>query len=273
MAFDLRSISKAGSRAKQPLRMVVYGTAGVGKTTFATRRAATIVLPTEDGLTAINDVDAFSWNDGVTEDGIEINPRRAAKSFAEVKEAVQGMIDHDHDYKHLVLDSADWCEKLIEHEVATDKGLKEFSLQAKELAYGAGNRCVAQKWAALLQQFDVLRNKRGMAITIVAHSQVKRFDDPTTDAYDRYTLDLNKESAATLSEWCDVLAFAGFRVSVKEEQVGINGKKKRGISSGERFLFTQETPAFVAKTRYYLGDGPLPLDFDVFSEALTAAQS
>ena len=257
MAFDLRSISKAGSRAKQPLRMVVYGTAGVGKTTFATRRDKTIVLPTEDGLTAINDVDAFP----------------VAKSYDDVVAALNSLIEHGHEYQHIVLDSADWCEKLIELQVAKDHGLKEFNLQAKELAYGRGNKAVADKWRVLLDKFDRMRNDLGMSVTIVAHSQVKRFDDPTTDAYDRYTLDLNKESAATLSEWCDVLAFAGFRVSVKEEQVGINGKKKRGISSGERFLFTQETPAFVAKTRYYLGDGPLPLDFDVFSEALTAAQS
>lgn len=257
MAFDLRSISKAGTRGKQPLRMIIYGTAGVGKTTFATRRDGTIVLPTEEGLTAINDVDAFPL----------------ATSFEDIIAALDSLADADHDYQHLVLDSADWCEKLLERSVAQDKNLKEFNLQAKELAYGAGNRMVGDKWREILRRFDKLRNERGMSITIVAHSQVKRFDDPTTDAYDRYTLDLNKESAATISEWADIVAFAGFRVSVKEEQVGINGKKKRGISSGERFLFTQETPAFVAKTRYYLGDGPLPLDYEAFSEALTAAQS
>lgn len=257
MAFNLKSISKAGTRKQAPLRMIVYGTAGVGKSTFATRRAGTIVLPTEDGLSAIGDVDAFP----------------VAKSYADVIEAIKELVSGEHDYKHLVLDSADWCEKLIELQVAKEHGLKDFNLQAKELAYGRGNKAVADKWREMLASFDVLREDRKMAVTIVAHSQVKRFDDPTTDAYDRYTLDLNKESAATLSEWCDVLAFAGFRVSVKEEQVGINGKKKRGISSGERFLFTQETPAFVAKTRYYLGDGPLPLDYEVFSESLNAAQS
>lgn len=266
MAFDLLSISKAGTRKKPPLRMIVYGVAGVGKTTFATRPPGTLVLPTEDGLTAIPDVDSFTWEDG---DG---EPRRAAKSFAEVKAAAQSLIDNEHDYKHLVLDSADWCEKLIEQEVAAEKGLKEFSLQAKELAYGAGNRFVAQKWATLLQQFDMLRNKRGMAITIVAHAQVKRFDDPTTDAYDRYLLDLNKESAATVSEWADIIGFAGYRISVKEETVGINGKKKRGLSDGQRYLYTQERPAWVAKSREFLPEA-IPLDRNEFDKALAESQA
>ena len=59
MAFNLSSISKAGTRKSPPVRMVIYGTAGVVKTTFATRKAGSIVLQTEDGLAAIRDVDAF----------------------------------------------------------------------------------------------------------------------------------------------------------------------------------------------------------------------
>lgn len=257
MAFDLSKISKAGTRKQPPIRMVVYGTAGVGKTTFATRRKGTIVLRAEDGLTAIGDVDAF---DGV------------AQSYDDILQAIDVLHAGDHPYKHLVLDSADWAERLLEASVAQDKGLKEFNLQAKELAYGSGNRLVAAKWRRILDGFDALRSERDMAVTIVAHSQVKRFDDPTTDAYDRYNLDLNKESAAVVTEWADIVGFAGFRVSVKEEQVGINGKKKRGISSGERFLFTQETPAFIAKSRIYF-DGPIPLDGDAFYAFLDAQQA
>lgn len=257
MAFNLNSISKAGTRKSSPVRMVIYGTAGVGKTTFATRRPGTIVLRTEDGLSAIGDVDAFD---------------DVATSYTDLASAIDFLAEGDHSYKHLVLDSADWAEKLLEAEVAKEAGLKEFNLQAKELAYGRGNQAVGQKWRYLLQGFDALRNERGMSVILVAHSQVKRFDDPTTDAYDRYTLDLNKESAAVLTEWADIVGFAGFRVSVKEEQVGINGKKKRGISSGERFLFTQETPAFIAKSRYYF-DGPQPLDGNAFFAELEAAQA
>lgn len=256
MAFDLSSISKAGSRKSPPVRMVVYGTAGVGKTTFATRREGTIVLPTEDGLSAIGDVDAFP----------------VAKSFDDVMSAIGELASADHEYKHLVLDSADWCEKLIEMQVARENGLKEFNIQAKELAYGRGNKAVGDKWREILEGFDFLRNTKGMAITIVAHSQVKRFDDPTTDAYDRYLLDLNKESAAVVSEWADIIGFAGFRISVKEEQVGINGKKKRGLSDGSRYLYTQERPAWVAKSRWAIPD-QMPLDYDEFAAALAAAQA
>lgn len=256
MAFDFSSISKAGTRGAQPERVVIYGTAGVGKTTFATRKAGSIVLPTEDGLSAINDVDAFPL----------------AKSYDDIVMAISTLAQGGHDYKNLVLDSADWAEKLIELQVAKENGLKEFNLQAKELAYGRGNKAVGDKWRVLVEGFDVLRNELGMSIYIVAHSQVKRFDDPTTDAYDRYLLDLNKESAAVVSEWADIIGFAGFRISVKEEQVGINGKKKRGLSDGTRYFYTQERPAWVAKSRWYLPDA-MPLDYEEFAAALAAARN
>ena len=256
MAFNLSSISKAGTRKSPPVRKVIYGTAGVGKTTFATRAPNSIVIPVEDGLAAISDVDAFPL----------------AKSFEDVLEAVGELATEDHGYQNVVLDSADWCEKLMEQVVAKDHGLKEFNLQAKELAYGRGNKAVGDKWRMLLEGFDVLRNEREMGVTIVAHSQVKRFDDPTTDAYDRYLLDLNKESAAVVSEWADMILFAGFRITVKAEEVGIGTKKKRGLSDGSRYLYTQERPAWIAKSRWALPES-MELDYEKFAAALAAAQA
>ena len=97
MAFNLSSISKAGTRKSPPVRKVIYGTAGVGKTTFATRAPNSIVIPVEDGLAAISDVDAFPL----------------AKSFDDVLDAIGTLVAEDHGYQNVVLDSADWCEKLM----------------------------------------------------------------------------------------------------------------------------------------------------------------
>ena len=182
------------------------------------------------------------------------------------------LVRNDHGYTNLVLDSADWAERLIEMQVAKDHGLKEFNLQAKELAYGRGNKAVGDKWRNILDGFDYLRNERGMSITIVAHSQVKRFDDPSTDAYDRYILDLNKESAAVVSEWSDMILFAGFRVTGKAEEVGIGTKKRRGLSDGSRYLYTQERPAWIAKSRWELPEA-MELNREKFDALLAEAQA
>lgn len=253
MAFSLSSISRTG--APKPPRSIIYGTEGVGKSLFAASAPNPIFLPTENGLDAIK-VDAFPL----------------LKSWAEVQDAIGVLINEDHEYETVVLDSADWLEPLIFQQVAYDHNLPAYDSNAPALAYGRGARAAADYVRTMLDGFDVLRDEKGMGVIIIAHSQVKRFDDPTTDAYDRYMLDLNKESASVMTEWCDVLGFAAFKVSVKEENVGIGTKKKRGLGSGERLLFTQEKPAYKAKSRWSI-PAEIPLNYDAFAAALGDAMS
>jgi hypothetical protein len=109
-----------------------------------------------------------------------------------------------------------------------------------------------------------------MQIILLAHSQIKRYDDPLTDSYDRYMLDLHKGAAAIISEWCDCLAFANYTVTTVKNDIGFNQKKTRAIGSGTRVLHTQERPGWVAKSRWSLPD-TLPLDYTAFSDALVNA--
>lgn len=251
MAVTISSITRSGS--PKPPRIVLYGVEGVGKSTFGASAPTPIFIRTEDGLDALS-VDTF--------------PK--CESFDDVLSCLGSLAEEDHEYETVVLDSADWTEHLIELQVAKDHGIHDYNVQAKELAYGRGSKAVADKWRIILDALDYLRNERNMQVIILAHSQIKRFDDPTTDAYDRYLLDLNKESSATLSEWADIVGFANFVVATKEEKVGINGKKVRGLGTGERFLHTQERPAFKAKSRWAI-PGKMALDYDVFAGHMAEA--
>lgn len=253
MAFSLSSVRKTGS--PKPPRCLFYGTEGVGKTSFGAKFPKPIFLPTEDGLDAIK-ADAFPL----------------LKSWGDIESAIGVLATEQHDFETVVLDSADWAEALILNQVARDHGLDSYDSNAKPLAYGRGARAGADYVRRMLEGFDYLRDNKGMSIVILAHSQVKRFDDPTTDAYDRYQLDLNKELASVMTEWADIVGFANFRVSVKEETVGVNNKKKRGLGSGERLLFTQEKPAFKAKSRWTI-PAEMPFDYGAFSAALADAMA
>lgn len=254
MAFSLASISTRANTA--PPRILIYGTEGVGKSSFGASAPSPVFIPTEDGLSAI-DVPSFPL----------------CKTLGDVFEALRVLSEEEHEFKTVVLDSADWTENLIMQQVAADVGLDKFDTQVKgsPLAYGRGNRAIAEYWYQIVECLDYLRSEKGMQVIIVAHCKVQRFDDPTTDAYDRYAIDLAKESASVLSEWCDILAFATYKVSVKEETVGVNGKKRRGLGNGQRLMWTQETPAFKAKSRWAIPD-QLPLDYDALATAVKAAQ-
>lgn len=247
MAINLQSLRKTS--VVRPPRAVVYGTHGVGKSSFAAQAPNPVFIQTEEGLDAL-DVTAFPL----------------ARSYEEVMEAIQSLYSEDHEFKTVVLDSADWLEKLIFKQVAVNQKVANI----EDIGYGKGYGFAVDLWHNVMEGFDLLRNEKGMGVIMLAHTQIKRYDDPLTDSYDRYMLDLHKGGASIISEWCDLLMFANYRVSTVKSDLGFNQKKTRAVGVGERMLYTQERPGWVAKSRWPLPD-TLPLDYETFSTALTTA--
>ena len=114
----------------------------------------------------------------------------------------------------------------------------------------------------------LLRDERGMGVILIAHADIKRFDSPEVEPYERYQPKLQARSSALVQEWCDVVGFANYKTIVKSSDVGFNNKVSRGISTGERLLYTSEKPAYLAKNRYSLPDS-LPLDWSALADAMT----
>jgi len=259
MAFNLNSI-RLSSEGNRPERIILYGTSGIGKTTFGAAAPNPIFIPTEDGAAAVS-VPTFplirAWK----------NPEGTG-----LIDAFNFLATGEHNFQTVVLDSADWTENILKEQVARDVGLDSFDTNSKQLTFGRGSRMVEEYWRRICDSFTYLRDTRNMGVIILAHSQVKRFDDPTTEAYDRYILDLGKDSAAVLTEWADVVLFANTQTAVVEEKVGINGVKKRGVGPAERFMFTQETPAFKAKCRWPI-PAKLPLSYPVLTAELEKAKA
>ena len=77
------------------IKTVVYGTEGIGKSTFASQFPAPIFIDTE-GSTAHMNVDR--------------TPQ--PKTFAELIEQVKYFAKHPNELGTLVIDTADWAEKL-----------------------------------------------------------------------------------------------------------------------------------------------------------------
>lgn len=227
MAFDLNSI-KRGTSLKAP-RIVVYGVDGVGKSTFAANAPNPIFIRTEDGLGTI---DTTYFGDMVT---------NTSDLFA----ALSVLYNAEHDFKTLVIDSIDWLERILRTEI-------EQEIDPKDLAFGRYALVLAERWGTILDTLNTLRNDRNMAIILIAHTEIKRFDSPETEPYDRYQLKLQDRGAALIQEWADAVFFANYKTFVKAEDAGFNKKVTRGIATGQRVLYTQETPAYHAKNRYSL---------------------
>lgn len=117
---------------------------------------------------------------------------------------------------------------------------------------------------------DKLNEQKKMAIVLVGHALVKKFDAPDTESYDRYRLDMNDKSASVIKDWCDVILFANYKVYTKSEDAGFNKTSHKGLGGDERVLYTEERPAFWAKNRYGL-PFELPLSWQSFATAMSSS--
>jgi hypothetical protein len=241
MAFDLKSISR--NVALRAPRIFLYAPEGLGKTTFAASAPAPIFICTEDGLGSL-DVAHFPL----------------VGEAAQVDQAIGTLYTEDHPYQTVVIDSADWLDNLIQKEV-------EAKHDAKDLAYGKGAVIAAERWRGILEGLNALRTERGMAVILIGHCEIKRFDSPETEPYDRYQPKLQARASALVREWSDCVLFANYRTVVRKTEVGFNKEVSRGITTGERLIYTAEKPAYMAKNRYSLPES-LPLSWDALAAAI-----
>jgi hypothetical protein len=234
-----------------PRRMLVYGTAGIGKSTFATCAPSPIVLQTEDGL---GEIDCHKFP--------------LAQSLGEVMQSLGALYQESHSYRTVVIDSLDWLERLIHAEVCRARQVASI----EDISYGKGYAFAIQHWRDVLDGLAALRDEKGMTVVLIAHARIERFENPETEAYDRYVPRLHKSAAAMIAEWCDEVLFATYKVFTKATDEGFNQKRVQGLGSGERVLRTTERPAHLAKNRLNLPD-ELPLAWAEFATHLTAARA
>ena len=112
MAFDLSSIT-SGPRS-QPPRIFITGPHGVGKTTWACSAPSPIVIQTEDGLGML-ETPAFPL----------------ATTSAEVFESLATLYNEKHDFRTVILDSADWLDNMIQKEVSATHSEKDLARPAR----------------------------------------------------------------------------------------------------------------------------------------------
>lgn len=248
MAFSLESIKK--TTAMHAPRVLIVGTAGVGKTTWASQAPKPVFLFTEDGAGAL-EVEAFPL----------------VQSFDDVLAAIGVLYSEDHEYQTLVLDSVDHLEPLI-----WDKVCREHQVDSIEaLGYGKGYVEALTYWRQILDGLNALRDTKDMAIILIGHVQVKRFESPEHDSIDRFEPKMHAKASALVQESVDCILFAKHKTITKTEDLGFKKTRTRGISTGVRVVCTVETASYIAKNRYGLPD-ELPLDWQAFADAIAASK-
>lgn len=235
------------TKRNSPRRIVLYGTPGIGKTTWASMAPSPIFIQTEDGC---DDIDAEAFP--------------ICESLTDFYQSVGALATGEHDYKTLAIDSADWLEKQIERHICQEAEKDTIA----DLGFGKGYKRLAVEWEEILHKLKQLATLRSMHIILIAHSKVERFECPINGGYDRYSLNLDKRTAPLLKEWATEVLFANYKTYVSKEDTGFGKERTRAMGTGERVIHTAERPTHMAKSRLNLPE-PLPLDFREFAKFLT----
>lgn len=228
-------------RLAEPHRVLLYGTEGIGKSTFGADSPSPIFLASERG-TAELDVARFP------------EPENWTDVFAAL-ESLHG----EHEYGTLVIDTVDWLEPLCHAHVCAEKNWTSVD----DPAYGAGYNVALAEWRKLIAELERLQDARKMHLILLGHSHTRAHRHPELDDFDRFELAINKKAAALLKQWCRTVLFADYETETYEAK---GAKRTRAISDGSRYVHTSWRAAFDAKNRCGLPP-KLPLGWAEFEAA------
>lgn len=239
----MRNFTIQKTRKTEPMKVVLYGVEGIGKTTFVSQFPDPVFIDTE-GSTGF--IDAKKMPD--PEDWTML-----LEEIAFMAQSPQG--------KTLVIDTADWAEELAKQHL-----MAKHKWQAiDQTDYGTRYVALSNEIIRLLRGLEMVKNA-GMNVVLTAHAVQKKFELPDqVGSFDRYVLKLEKRDAALIKEWCDMLLFANYKTTVVAS--GSGSKKATG---GQRVMYTTHMPAWDAKNRLGLPD-ELPFEYGAIKDKFLAA--
>lgn len=215
------------------LRVVIYGPEGIGKTTLASRWPKPLFLDIEGGT---NEMDVARLE--------------RPQSWSAIMQVVTSLAGNMQGYETLVIDTADWAEKMLREHVCAANNVQSIG----DKPYGQLYQTVAAEWGRFLDALSRVADG-GTHIVLLAHSQIVHCDIPEeSGSYDKYELKLLNSFKVSLSgmckEWASLVLFCSYETFITD------GK----ASGGKRVLHTSHHPCWDAKQRTGM-NLPEKLDF------------
>lgn len=230
-------------------KTVIYGPEGIGKTTLASHFPDAVFIDTE-GSTKKLDVARFE----------------PPSSWTMLLSQVDYVVGHPGDFKTLVIDTADWAQRLCIQHICDKHNIDGI----EGLGYGKGYTYVSEEFGKLLNKLDDVI-ERNIHVVLTAHAQIVKFEQPDEmGAYDRWSMKLINSPKTSISamvkEWADMVLFCNFKTySVAVDEKG----KKHKAQGGKRVMYTSHHPCWDAKNRDGLPD-ELPMEYESIKHIIEA---
>lgn len=211
---------------QDPIRTVIWGQPGVGKTTLAARFPKPWFIDIEKSTAWMRELRSRQWERPKTWDEIMAQIER-------FKRELPG--------ETLVIDSIDWLEA---------KYIEKFGAPGGGDDWGKSYNAMDKIFRKLLDNLTEISEK-GVHIVLTAHFQIKEQSDPDQVAqYSKYVLKMQKKTCSAVMEWADEILFIRFRDTV----LGANrdGKGGKAVGGQIRDIKTVRAAAYDAKNRFDL---------------------
>jgi hypothetical protein len=234
MALSLSSLHSTDS--DDPPVTLIYGVDGVGKSTLAAEFPDAIYIPTQGERMPA---------------GVNLPMPGIVESYGDMLDIIGDLITTKHEFKTVIIDSLDGFEPLVHAVTCARIGASSIDANDKgsPAAFGRGYLEADVEWSDFMGGVAAL-SKSGVAVVLLAHPDIVRFDSPITDPYARYQIKLNKRAAAVVRERSDIVAFMNYRVLIKEKEVAQKKSIAHGVGGAERIIHLEERAGFVAKNRF-----------------------
>ena len=227
-------------RITTAIKTVIYGPEGIGKTTFAAQFPDPLFVDVEGSTTRM-----------------DVTRTDTPTSLAMLLGILTEIRDHNPGCKTVVIDTADWAERLCIKTVC-DKYKKT---GIEEFGYGKGYTYVYEEFGGILNLLNDIAD-RGVNVVLTAHAAIRKFEQPDEmGSYDRWELKMINSPkcnvCAMIKEWADLVLFANYKTTVISTDKEGKKNKARG---GQRVMYTTHDPCWDAKNRFGLAP-ELPFDF------------
>jgi len=220
----------------KPIRAIIYGIEGVGKTNLIAKSDNPIFINIEDRLDHLRD-----------KNGNKLKHLGIPKTLDDVNKQLDDLYNFPHSFKTIGVDSLDWLERLVHAKII---GTSNKSMASAEGGFGkAFDRSLAMH-NDIREKLTKLRNERGMDIFLTAHYAVKMVKDPEAIAdYQAFEIKCHEKVSAMWREFADIVLFARFETFVKD---GEDGQKTIASGTGKRIIQTEKRPTQQAKNCFGL---------------------
>ena len=231
-------------KVKKPVKCVICGVEGIGKTTLAAQFPDPLFIDVEDGSSQL-----------------DVARTEIPRSWDKLLDLVREVIA-EKPCKTLVIDTADWAEKLCTQDLLAKHHAD--GIESLGGGYGKGWTYLQESFQRLLAGLNKVVES-GMNAVLIAHVAMKKVELPEEQgAYDKWEMKLSKKVAPIVKEWADMVLFCNYKIMVVENSK-THTKKATG---GQRVMYATHNPVWDAKNRFGLPD-EMPLDFKQIEHIFT----